>query len=48
MGRGPILGTKQLKYECSLSEEMAPAKCTKMVVESGAETLLDVRETCWK
>ena len=27
MGRGPIFGTKQLKYKCSLSEEMAPTTC---------------------
>ena len=43
----PILGAKQLKYECSLSKG-TPLLSKAMVVKSGAETLLDVEETCWK
>ena len=46
MWREPILDARQLKYECSLSEGTTPTKCEAMVVEDGAETLLDVEETC--
>ena len=46
MWREPILGARQLKYECSLSEGTTPAKSEAMVVEDGAEAPLDVEETC--
>ena len=46
MWREPMLNAQQLKYECSLSEGTTPTKCEAMVVEDGAEALLDVEETC--